>query len=182
MTRFLSNKQVGAIVTAAELGDRLRSDHPEIADLFRKGHSYAMIITRLALQETYRVTQKVAYRAIYFTLHGYTSLPEDSDPVASFPGLLADAEAETLARFHYSLAGKKSGRKAVQHRTGIYAMDQQSLAAAHKRGLETQQREKRGIFGLSADELRKHGAQGATRAKELGAGVVHGATEEQRRV
>ena len=137
-TRKMTPKQHGAVYHAVRIGRILVNDHPEIADMYRKGMSYSEIAENLDVEVEYDASKEVAKNSIYRAIRGH-----EGSIGAKYGGLISDLdELVGLEHEHYVENGKKAaksinqetgeryvvegarkgGRKIVELRLGIYSL------------------------------------------------------------
>lgn len=152
MSSGISGEQIAAIKRTIYLARRLQKDHPEIADLYRKGNYQPEIVNLLSLCKEYNVTEAIARSAVGVALRGY----KDNSRESGFEGLLNELELSELFNQHQS-----------QHAIDLY------LEGRGVCSLTPEEKSKFGkIGGKIAGEL----------AKKKGLGICGLSTEERRRI
>jgi len=130
MGNELTNEQFAVIKREIKLGRTLREDHPEIADLYREGMFAPTIAEELNIQLEYGVTDKVAMNGVYRAISGHNG----SLNLDSYVGLIPKEERGRLGREHRQENGRENGRETYENKLGI--------------------------FGRTAEQMRKDGLKG----------------------
>ena len=150
--RRLTSHQLGAIRLAAEIGDEIRKNHPEIADEYRSGMTAPKLVTKHGFDRRYGVGRQVAIDAVRNAIRGYSGHCHEH-----YLGLIADrSEREFLAFAHNS----RTGAELYKQKRGIHAMSrEQKVAAGRKGGLirgPLSYELRIGCHALSPEVLREH--------------------------
>ena len=151
-TRRLTCQQLGAIRLAAEIGDDIRKNYPEIAEEYRSGLTAPKLVARHGFDRRYGVSRQVAIDAVRNAIRGYSGPCHDH-----YDGLIADrSERENLAVAHNS----QTGTELYEQKRGIHAMTrEQKVAAGRKGGLirgPLSYELRIGCHALSPEALREH--------------------------
>jgi len=145
------SRMVSAIQLAAQIGQRIQRDLPEIAGEYRRGTLVTEIVTNHAILETYSCRNpELANRAVIFAIRGY----DGGSKAQGYTGLIADSsELEELCRKHRILGGKKGGAVCRENGTGIHALSKEEKSRAGRNGVSISGRRQYeagiGIHGLT---------------------------------
>ena len=148
----LTCRQLGAIRLAAEIGDEIRKNHPEIAEEYRSGLTAPKLVAKYGFDRRYRVGRQVAIDAVRSAIRGYCGPYH-----GHYEGLISDrSEREYLAFAHNS----RTGTELHEQKRGIHAMSrEQRVAAGRKGGLirgPLSYELRIGCHALSSEVLREH--------------------------
>ncbi len=148
----LTCRQLGAIRLAAEIGDDIRRNHPEIAEEYRSGLTAPRLVAKHGFDRRYGVGRQVAIDAVRSAIRGYYGHCHEH-----YEGLIADrSERECLAFAHNS----RTGTELHEQKRGIHAMSrEQRVAAGRKGGLirgPLSYELRIGCHALSPEVLREH--------------------------
>jgi hypothetical protein len=126
--RRLTSQQYKAIRLAAEIGDNIRKNYPEIAKEYRSGQTAPILLARHEFDHRHGISQRTAINAVRYVLRGYfgpCSIPYDS--------LIADkSEQQYLALDH----NKQTGIEAFIRKNGIHSLTrEQKIEVGRKGGL-----------------------------------------------
>jgi hypothetical protein len=126
--RRLTPEQQAAIRLAAEIGDDLRKNCPELAEGYRSGLTAPMLVARHGFDRRYGVSRRAAVGAVRNAIRGYSGYSYES-----YPGLIADrSERENLALDH----NRRTGMDVYERRVGIHGFTaEQKVEACRKGGL-----------------------------------------------
>jgi hypothetical protein len=69
--RRLTSQQYKAIRLAAEIGDNIRKNYPEIAEEYRSGQTAPILLARHEFDHRYGISQRTAINAVRYALRGY---------------------------------------------------------------------------------------------------------------
>jgi len=192
----ISHKQIMAVKRSIKLGRTLQKNHPEIADLYRKGDSMMKIVEDLRITTDYNVTEAVARGATQRAIWGGNG----EYGTNQYNGLIPEEERENLAREHQinsgneilrrgvgihgltpeqrtevaKMGGKVSGSKSYTEGTKIFGMTEEEKSLRTKKAYE------RGLGALTAEQRHRFAKNAGRKAYECRAGV-HGGTPEQKR-
>jgi hypothetical protein len=127
-SRRLTGEQQAAIRLAAEIGDDLRKNCPELAEEYRRGATAPMLVATYGFDRRYGVNRRAAIGAVRNAIRGYSGHCYES-----YPGLIADrSERESLALDH----NRRTGMDVYERRVGIHGFThEQKLDACRKGGL-----------------------------------------------
>lgn len=143
------SSQAAAIKTAAKLGVRLQIEHPEVAELYRRGFSYRRIQSHLSIPELYGTTEAVALNAARCAIAGYAG----GLGIEQYDGIIALEELKTLEQAHQ----KENQRAAKENKLGIWGLSKEQLKRTGKKALE----QKLGVHSFTHEELREASALGS---------------------
>jgi len=147
----LSPRKVAAIKRTVKLGEKLRSDCPQLALNYRQGGRIIDIAKRLDIAQTYNVTERISEEAVRLALQGYTGGLGDH-----FDGLLRDSEIERLRHEHRIREGRRRHREGV----GIFSLNEEERRAKSSEIGSSCYRLKRGIWALSPEERQEASFKG----------------------
>jgi hypothetical protein len=191
----LTGEQIGAIIRVADIGRKLQSDLPEIANDYREGMFIHEIVAKYNIQINYSATESVAWSAVQRTLAGHDGFL-DGKP---YSGLIADRlELERLAEEHKRESGKMLhelgigihgmtgeekrllGLEAYRNGTGIHSMTTEERREIGKKTYE----DGKGVHGRTKEEMivhgRKAGKIGGKKSRDMSLGI-HAETTEKKR-
>jgi hypothetical protein len=114
-SRSARAKRTSAVIIAAQLGRRIRQEHPEVADMYRRLISFAKIIQRLRLIEDHGVSEHIARNAVVYALQGY----QWGCGAESYEGLIADPDELRRIISGYR---RKTGRELRRQKKGIFGL------------------------------------------------------------
>ena len=158
---------------ALDVGRRIRTDHPEVADDFRNGLSARQIANKRGFVFEYATrTVRLASIAVGYALRGHGGTL--SQP--NFIGLIPPLERKSLAREHrvrngmYAAerltfeqrsaggvkGGRRSGREAALRKLGVHAMSHEEKRAIGLRNLKNGV----GIHAMTHDQKSEAGKKG----------------------
>lgn len=148
----LTGQQLGAIRLAAEVGNDIRKNNPEIAEEYRSGATASELVARYGFGPRYGVGLRVALSAVRNAIRGYSGYFYEP-----YDGLIADrSERENLAFAH----NRRTGREEYEWKRGIHALNHEQKAAAGRKGGLIQgplsYRLRIGCHALSPEALREH--------------------------
>ncbi|MCH8945432.1 MAG: hypothetical protein IIA85_00730 [Nanoarchaeota archaeon] len=124
--RELTPEQATAIRRKISLGRELQILHPEIAEDYRNGMFHKEIAEKYNITEQFRVTEKVAEKAVGLSIRGTVS----GFGLEPYLGLIEDKEElERLAQYHQV----ERGRKLYEQRKGIHGMSSEELSQAGRK-------------------------------------------------
>ncbi|MBI2628524.1 hypothetical protein HYW74_00380 [Candidatus Pacearchaeota archaeon] len=121
--------QIAAMHRNISLGKRLVSEHPEIADMYRRGHTYTEIVRTLGLSENYGVNDSIAERAVGSALRGYSG----RKGYGGYSGLISRNELEELLINHK----KRCGEKVRDERKGVHSLTKDEIREATYKGMKS---------------------------------------------
>ncbi len=176
----LSPRQIAAINVAAKVGKLLQVEHPEIANLYREGHTRPEIVDLRGLNKVYGITPQNAVSAVCFALRGY----DGNDRCEEYAGLLEESELATLCKEHRS----ESGEKMAAEGSGLFSLTQEETRANKSLGGKTTLAKKHGIFTLTPEQRGQNTRQAYKEGKNWWAQlsheerVAHGKSLHERRV
>jgi hypothetical protein len=152
MRSRLSGQQLKAIRLAAEIGNDIRKNYPEIAEEYRSGLTAPLLVAKYGFDHRYEINQKTAINAVRNALRGYFGHLHEP-----YPGLIEDrSERKYLAFAH----NRQTGIEASAQRNGIHALThEQRVAAGRKGGLirgPLSYSLRIGCHALPPDVLREH--------------------------
>lgn len=164
----LTPKRIAAIIKSIELGRTLQQEHPEIADLYRRGCTLLKIDEDLDIQSEYSVSNNQAQSSIGCALRGH----EGGFKISAYEGLLSREEREQLGKEHKSEAclrlyeeekgihaltreerrenGRIGGGRTYERKKGIHALTPEQLAEASRKSMIV-----KGITPWSEDEKKE---------------------------
>ena len=145
-TRKMTPKQHGAVYHAVRIGRILVNDHPEIADMYRKGMSYSEIAENLDVEVEYDASKEVAKNSIYRAIRGH-----EGSIGAKYGGLISDLdELVGLEHEHYVENGRKSA-ESINPETGLRYVVEGGIKTAA---------EGKGIHGLTPEQKSEYSSKG----------------------
>jgi hypothetical protein len=148
----LTPQQFGAIRLAAEIGDAIRKNNPEIAEEYRNGATAPKLVAIHKFDHRYGVSRVTAITAVRIAIRGYPGFCYES-----YHGLITDrSERERLALMHNS----QTGMEEYKRKRGIHALNcEQKAEASRKGGLiagPLSYRLRIGCHALPPEALREH--------------------------
>ena len=151
-SRRLSGQQLGAIRLAAEIGEDIRKNYPEIAEEYRSGLTAPKLVARHGFDHRYGVNWRAAIGAVRNAIRGYSGPYYDP-----YQGLIADvSEREDLALAH----NRQTGTELYEQKRGIHALThEEKVDAGRKGGLirgPLSYRLRIGCHALPPEVLREH--------------------------
>jgi len=131
----------------------IQRDHPEIADLYRAGKSYSMIVRKLGLRKKYQVTKVIACSACQIAIAG-TKCGD-----FEVPGLIPkETERLKLAEIH----NRENGERLHKKGKGIFNMSAEEVKKVRKK-----------LDRLAAVMMQKrHGYKPWVRRRKVGQRIV----------
>ena len=170
--RDLTPQQIGAIMRSIRLGRTLQQEHPEIADLYRRGYHIRRIVEEIDIKSEYDVTERVAWNGVYYAISGSHGFLE----TANYEEIIPEDERERLGAKHLSESSSKNGRRSYEEKKGIHAQ-----TTEEKRELGRRMYEKRdGLFGMSKKQRQRLGLESGRRLYEEKRGI-HALTPEEKK-
>jgi hypothetical protein len=122
----LTLQQYKAIRLAAEIGDDIRKNYPEIADEYRSGQTAPALVARHGFDLHYETNQLTAISAVRYALCGYFGRFHER-----YIGLISNkSEQEYLALKH----NRETGLEAFTRKQGIHALTHEQKAEAGRKG------------------------------------------------
>lgn len=182
----LSSEQIGAIRRTIRLGLTLQHDHPEIAELYKQGHTQRDISEILKLQSEYGASESLAENAISRAITGHSG----GFDVKPYEGLISTVERERLAREHKEESGRLSGilyghlggKKLYEEKRGVHSFSKEDRRRTGRKGGNKLYADGKGVHSLTFEELSDAGRRGGCisghKNYEEGSGI-HGRTTEQ---
>jgi hypothetical protein len=151
-SRRLTGRQLVAIRLAAEVGDDIRKNHPEIAEEYRNGLTAPKLAVGYGFDRRYAVGRQVAIDAVRNAIRGYSGHCHEH-----YNGLISDrSERETLAFAH----NRQTGTEEYERKHGIHALTKEQKAAAGREGGliggPLSYRLRIGCHAMTPEELREH--------------------------
>jgi hypothetical protein len=151
-SRRLAGGQVKAIRLAAEIGDDIRKNYPEIAEEYRSGLTAPRMVAAHEFDRRYGVSRPAAIGAVRNAIRGYFGPYHEH-----YDGLIADRpERERLTVSHNS----RTGTELYEQKRGIHAMThEQRVAVGRKGGLirgPLSYELRIGCHAMSPEVLREH--------------------------
>jgi len=141
-------EQMKAISGSISLGRQLQIEHPEIADMYRKGDFQPEIARKLNLT----LNDKLAKEVVGIALRGH----DGGFGTLAFRGLIDRTELEELARKHQVERGKQSGLDNYEAGLGIHNRPpEQIIEDARNAGIISHQKRK-GIHGRTPEQMTEH--------------------------
>lgn len=161
-----------------ELGRTLHVTHPEIAELYRQGHTRSDIADELGVSGVYGVSKNVAISAVGFALRGYEGHLEWVS-LDRYNGLLSDEELDRIAIEHNRECGKVIGQEMYEKGIGIHGRSTEERSAAGRKGGRLAFENGLGIFGISPERKREIASKVGQRHYEQGTGFFAMTPEEK---
>jgi hypothetical protein len=125
-SRRLTSEQVGAIRLAAEIGNDIRKNYPEIAEEYRSGLTAPKLVAQYGFNYRYGVSLQMASYAVRNAIRGYCG--HYYNP---YRGLIEDkSERESLAIAH----NRQTGMELFEQKRGIHALTYEQKAEAGRKG------------------------------------------------
>ena len=162
--RRLTGGQVKAIRLAAEIGDDIRKNYPEIAEEYRSGLTAPRMVDAHDFDRRYGVSRPAAIGAVRNAIRGYFGPYHER-----YDGLIADRpERKRLAVSHNS----RTGTELYEQKRGIHAMThEQRVAVGRKGGLirgPLSYELRIGCHAMSPEVLREHCRRSCTGRRQGG--------------
>ena len=136
-----SQAQISAIVNSRRSARVIQRAHPEIANFYRKGHSYSQIASQIGIAKDYGISQSTANVIICMAIKGYN---EDYG-IPALEGLIPKDELSRLTKAHMIASSKQNGKDSFERRVGVHAQTPEERSAHSLRNY----RNGRGLGGLS---------------------------------
>ena len=157
----MTPEQFVAMRLTREVGLKIRTEFPEVADDYRNGLFSSQIVDKYKLDNFYRINKYIARKAVGSAIRGF----EGGFGVIAYLGLIEDKrELEMLAQEHRHEGSNESGNRAYQECFGFYGLSEEEKIERNIRGGKTAgyktYEEEKGIFSLSLEET--------ARVRELG--------------
>jgi hypothetical protein len=162
-SKDLTPQQVWAIKKSLQIGEELIKNNPEIADMYRSGHSQAEIVENLSLAKKYSISDIIARVSVSNALRGYEGhLEEILDH--NYEGLLGNDELDIIKQEHNIYGGEKGGKASLQkrrdNRIGIHGLSTEQLSENGKRGGKKCYQDNIGIHSLTKQEIIQNSRKG----------------------
>ena len=174
-----SRRQVRAFRLQAELGRKLREEHPEILEMCRKQTTRLDILDSLGLKTKYGATKAVALGAIRKALRGH----DGSLDVPSYHGLATEEELKQILTERKRMNGKIMARKILWSGLEVCPLSPEERQKAGRLGGSKTVALKTGIFAYSETQRRevcvKGGLAGGAAVRDRKVGI-HAFSREQR--
>jgi len=162
----LTPVQIGAIRKGIILGRTLKTDYPEIAEMYESGFTLLRIVKELNINPN-RDNDNISINGVHHAISGH----DGGFEIEAYEGLISDEEErERIAREHIV----ESGRKAYEEGTGVHALSREVNRGYGRKSYE----EGKGIHGRTAKQIREDSRKGGLKSYEEGKGI-HGRTAEQ---
>lgn len=126
----LTNRQIAAMHINIELGMTLQQDHPEIAELYKKGYTLSKIVDKLNIMSDYNASSEVARVGVYCAIAGY----DGKLGIDSYNGLINSAERTRIGKEHIKKVGIDLAKKMRKERKGIFTWTREQHSEAGKKG------------------------------------------------
>jgi hypothetical protein len=118
-----------AFERSAKIGKLLQTDHPEIADLYRKGHILREIAKQLDIASKYHLPEEEAIFAVSKALSGHIG-NSSSD---NYKGIMPPREKRALSRAHISIAARRT-MNSINPKTGHKVSVERGRKTSRDRG------------------------------------------------
>lgn len=158
----LDPSQVAGIQFSVMLGHQLKEQHPEIADLYRRGKSLTELEQYLQLVTRFGIKPKTAQAALRYAICGYDGTLDVARHDA-YLGLIPDPnERREIAKAHNRDSSRIQGLKNKENKVGFFSITtEERREIGRKSGLK-QYREGIGIHAQTPEDHRRQGVWLAT--------------------
>ncbi len=148
----LTPVQYFAMKKSIELGRILQREHPEIAELFRRGNTLVEIVEELSLESKYGVNQNAASAAVQRAISGYAGNYSGID--FEYEGLIEEDERIRIGKEHKLKSSFENAHILMEEKRGIFGKTLEQRAEEgrrnYHRSLGKLTTEQRRAFGKGA--------------------------------
>ena len=155
-------REVGAMILSVKIGLDLQKNHPELADIYRCGHTLDQIAEQLNVRLHYNVSSSVASTAVRRALRGYYERMH-----GNYDGLLEDSEADKIAHDRKQQNGKRENKSKI----GCFAITPKERQKIGER----MRHDGKGLYGLTHEEHVRSG-----RSSAISRGLAPWSTREKK--